>query len=358
MMYTDCNVFVPNAPKTMQEIAEHLGVSCHGDPNVSITGVGTLEHAKSSQISFLAEKKYRKFLGSTQASALILPKGLDLNLRVSHVVVDNPKLAYAKVAAFLFPQKNYPAGIHPSAQVSGQAKVHPSAYIGPGVVIGDGVSIEKGVVIQGGCHIQDGCQVGRYTRLHPNVVLYSNVELGEECILHSGVVIGGDGFGYVFDQNQWLKIPQLGSVIIGKRVEIGANTTIDRGTAEDTVIKDGVIIDNLVQIGHNVTIGQGTAIAGCAGIAGSTQIGRFCLIGGGSCINGHIQIVDHVHLSGGSMVVKSILEPGAYASVIPARPLQKWKRNVARFHQLEDMGHRLKRLEKKHCEPTSLQEES
>lgn len=331
---------------TLAEIAELLNAELHGDADCRVESLATLAGAQSGQISFLANKKYRSQLASTEASCVLLSPADLKYCETNALVLDNPYLGYALLAQHL---DNTPAvarsGIAPSASVHELATLGGSVAIGHNVVIEAGAVIGDGCQIGPGCFIGAGCQLGSGTVLHANVTLYHGVTLGESCVVHSGSIIGADGFGYANDKGRWVKIPQLGSVVIGDGTEIGANTTIDRGALEDTCIGRGVIIDNQCQIGHNCVIGDYTAIAGAAGVAGSTKIGKYCVIGGGVGINGHIELCDGVHLTGMTMVTKSITEPGVYSSGIPATGNREWRRGVSRYSQLDDMHKRLKSLE-------------
>lgn len=330
---------------TLGEIAEKLQLELIGDPGIPIHQVSALDQAKKGAICFLAEKKYAAFLKNSEASAVILKESEKDNCPIPCLVSSNPKLTYAHVLNLLHPVKTFTPGIHPSAVVAEGSEIDATASIGPHCVIEPYAKIGPHVVLGAHSVVGENALIDEGTRLHPNVTVYSDVKIGKHCIIHSGAVIGSDGFGFANDRGTWVKIQQIGSVVIQDQVEIGANTTIDRGAIEDTIIERGCILDNLIQIGHNVKVGQGTAIAACTVIGGSAIVGRYCLIGGGSIINGHITIVDGVHLAGNSQVANDIKVPGAYASAITAREISKWKRNVARFHHLDELSHRVKKLE-------------
>lgn len=331
---------------TLQELAEKVGGTIEGDASCRISHVATIQNAGPESITFLSNRSYRKYLASTQASAVIL-RSEDLpECPVSAIVIDNPYLAYAKIASLLNPPTMHKPGIHPGAILSETAQVHPQAYVGPQVYVADGVRIGAHSYIGPGCVIEQGAEVGEGCRLVANITICHKVNIGNRVLIHPGVVIGSDGFGIANDQGTWLKVPQLGRVIIGDDVEIGANTTIDRGALEDTVIEEGVKLDNQIQVAHNVHIGAHTAIAGCVGIAGSAKIGKFCAIGGGAGIIGHLEIADHVQVTAMSLVTNSITEPGVYSSGTPLQPNQQWHRNYVRFRQLDDMAKRLRQLEK------------
>ena len=341
---------------TLADIAERFslrlsgrsGIAVSGDAHVS--GLATLSSACASQLSFFTNMAYREQLQKTGAAAVILNESAVEDCPVPCLVADNPYLAYAKVSA-LFNILPVPvAGIHPSAVIDPSARVAPSATIGPQCVIAANVLIGDGVVINAGCIVGDGSIVGAHSYLHSRVSICHGVTVGEDVVIHSGAVIGSDGFGFAPDfsagsDSGWCKIHQLGGVVIGNRVEIGANTCIDRGALDDTVIGDGVIIDNLVQIAHNVKIGNNTAIAACSGIAGSTEIGEHCTIAGAVGIVGHIKIADRVHITAKSLVTGSINEAGSYSSGTALSPTVAWRRNAVRFSQLDSLFQRVRALE-------------
>lgn len=331
---------------TLGQIAQHVGGAVKGDETFQVHSIATLQGANADQISFLANKKYRKYLANTQAGAVIVNSDNVSDVPKRAIVVDDPYVAYAKVARLLNPIKESRVGIDKVASVSSDSNIHPSASIGAQVVIGSHVEIAENVVIGPGCVLLNGVKVAAGSRLTANVTLCDGVQIGKRNLIHPGVVIGADGFGIANDHGKWIKVPQIGSVRVGDDVEIGANTTIDRGALDDTIIGDGVKLDNQIQIAHNVIIGDNTAIAGCSFIAGSTQIGKNCIIGGGVGINGHIIISDNVTLTGMAMVTKSITTEGVYSSGIPAEPNQKWHRNVIRYRQMDALVDRVKQLEK------------
>ena len=329
---------------TLGEIAKLTGASLAGNPECEIHGVGTLENAGTGEISFFSNRRYINHLKKTRASAVIL-KSEDQSLcPVDTLVTGDPYLAFAITSRLLNPQAGFTPGINPSSSVDNTANIHPTAYIGPNTVIAPEVKIAESVYIGPGCSIGKRASIGSNSRLYANVVLYDGVNIGERVILHAGVVIGADGFGIANDKGKWVKIPQTGSVIIGNDVEIGANTTVDRGTLDNTIIEDGVKIDNQVQVGHNVHICEDTAIAGCVAIAGSTTIGKRCMIGGACGISGHIEICDDVILMGMTGVANSIKEPGMYASGIPAMDVKSWRKNVVLFKQLYVLNNRIKKI--------------
>lgn len=331
---------------SLGELAKQLGVELVGDASCSITGVATLQTAKPGQISFLANSRYRRYLASSQASAVILRPDDMEGCSVNALVSTNPYLTYARVATLLNPQARQLAGIHPSAVVEPSASIDPDAAIAANCYIAAGASIAAGVQIGSGCAVGEDASIGADSRLAANVSIADGVEIGQRVLIHSGAVIGSDGFGFAPDQGEWFKVPQLGSVIIGDDVEIGANTTIDRGALEDTVIEEGVKLDNQLQIAHNVRIGAHTAIAGATAIAGSTTIGKRCQIGGAVGIVGHLTIVDDVHITAMSLVTGNIKQSGLYSSGTPLASNKEWRKNAARFGQLDDMARRLRALEK------------
>jgi UDP-3-O-[3-hydroxymyristoyl] glucosamine N-acyltransferase len=318
----------------LREIVSRLGGEAVGEVAAPVTGVATLDSAGPSDIAFLANPRYRGRLATTRAGAVILsPADRDAG-SMPRIVSDNPYAYYARTVALFHPEPPITPGIHPFAQIDASAHVAASAQIGAFVVIGAGTTIGENVRIGEGTILGAGVTVGADTRLHPRVTLYDGCTLGARCIVHSGVVIGGDGFGMARDDGRWVKIPQVGAVRIGDDVEIGANTTIDRGALDDTVIGDGVKLDNQIQVGHNCVIGAHTVIAGCTGISGSVTIGSHCMIGGGCGFVGHISICDYATISGFTFVTKSITRPGTYTSGLPIMPHAEWLKNAALLRQL------------------------
>nr|VFK55353.1 MAG: UDP-3-O-[3-hydroxymyristoyl] glucosamine N-acyltransferase [Candidatus Kentron sp. TUN] len=326
-------------------LADALNAKLHGDKNCRIDRIATLQSASPGSISFLANHRYRGYLSETRASAVILSPADWPECPVFALVLENPYLGYAKVASLLNPESASPQGIHPTAWVSTKAIVDKTAWVGAQAVIEDHVLIGARTYIGAGCVVNSQATIGDSSQLMANVTLCRNVVIGKRALIHPGVVIGSDGFGIANDNGIWVKVPQLGTVRVGDDVEIGANTTIDRGALEDTVIEDGVKIDNQVQIGHNVYIGAHTAIAGCVAIAGSVRIGKRCVVGGATAIAGHLNITDDVYLTGASQVTKSISTSGVYSSWIPVQKSLVWRKNVARLHQLDEMARRIKALE-------------
>jgi UDP-3-O-[3-hydroxymyristoyl] glucosamine N-acyltransferase len=318
-----------------------------GEAATSIEGVATLQCARAGQISFLANPRYRRYLETTQAGAVIVaPRDADY-CRAPVLIVANPLVAYARVAALFAPPLPPYRGIHPSAWIGAGARIAASAWIGPQCSIEEAAVIEEDVFVGPNCVIGARAVVGAHSRLVAQVTLCHDVRLGKRVLVHPGAVIGSDGFGLANDDGRWLKIPQLGSVEIGDDVEIGANTSIDRGALEDTIIEQGVKLDNQIQIAHNVRIGAHSALAGCVGIAGSAHIGRHCVLGGGVGVAGHLQITDHVQITGMSLVTQSLTEPGIYSSSLPVEPHRRWNKISARLRQLDDLARRLFALEKK-----------
>lgn len=330
---------------TLEKLAELLQAQLNGNGAELISAVATLENATTGQLTFLSNSKYRRYLQETKASAVLVSAADAEYCPVNALIVPDPYVAFAKVAQLLDTTPRAANGIAPTAQID------PTAVIGADVAIGHHVVIAAGAVIGDGCQIGAGsfigeqAQLGANCKVWPNVTIYHRVQLGADCIVHSGAVLGADGFGFANQRGQWLKIPQVGTVIIGANTEIGASTTIDRGALEDTIIGKNCIIDNQVQIAHNVQIGDHTAIAGCTVVAGSTKIGKYCVIGGACAINGHMEICDGVHITGMSMIIKSITEKGVYSSGMPAASNLEWRKNSARYRQLDQMYQRLRDLE-------------
>ena len=339
------------AEATLGEIAAHLGGELIGDPGLPITRIGPLEGATPSTISFLSNPKYQPQLASSQAGCVIVaPAMRDAAVaRGAALVTPDPYLCFARLTQW-WAQKIRPAaavGVHPSAVVDPSAVIASSASIGPLVVIEAGAIVGEGVVVGAYSFVGRGASVGRATRFAPRVTLGTGCHIGERCIVHSGVVIGADGFGFAPSPQGAVKIEQLGGVRIGNDVEIGANTCIDRGALDDTVLEDGVKLDNLIQIGHNVRVGAHTAMAGCVGVAGSATIGSRCFLGGGAIVLGHLTLADGVNISAASVVTRSILQPGTYSGVFPIDDNAAWEKNAATLRNLHALRERLRALEKK-----------
>jgi UDP-3-O-[3-hydroxymyristoyl] glucosamine N-acyltransferase len=316
------------------DLAVRFGLGLRGDPASRVSHVATLSNAGPGALSFLANPHYRKQMASTRATAVLVEPTDAADCPVAALIDPNPYLAYARIAELLHPTTVKPPGIHATAVVSPDARLAPSVCVGPLAVIEAGAQVGERVIVGAGCVIQRGVSIGEDSQLLPRVTLYEGVRIGRRCILHSGAVVGADGFGFAPNGGVWVKVPQVGSVQIGDDVEIGANTTIDRGAIDDTVVEEGVKLDNQIQVGHNVTIGAHSAIAGCVGISGSTTIGRRCMIGGGVGLAGHLTIADDVVLTGFTLVTGSIKEAGSYSSGMPAVETRAWRRIVARLRRM------------------------
>ena len=331
---------------TLTRLAEQVGGVVHGDGDCKISAVATLKNACEGQISFLTNQRYKSFLSETRASAVILNASMLDACKVNAIVVDNPHVAYAKIAQLLYPAKGPAVGVHPSAFVDPSANIGEGVGVGPNVVIEANVTVGDNSSIGANSFIGEDCKIGKDVRIDVNVTVHHGTTIGDRSVIFSSAVIGSDGFGYAYDKTGWVKIPQIGNVVIGNDVEIGASTTVDRGAIEDTVIEDGVKLDNQIQVAHNVRIGEHTVMAACGGISGSVVIGKRCMIGGMSGVAGHLKIADDVIVSGMSMVTTSITKAGTYSSALPAEPNTLWRRYVARFKQLDSFAKRLKALEK------------
>jgi len=330
---------------TLGELAVRFGLELAGDPALEVTGVATLQSAGPGTVSFLANPRYRRYLAGTRAGAVVLDAAAAPDCPVPALVGTNPYAAFARIAQVLHPQPPVIPGIHASAVVHPGADVASDAAVGPHAVVEEGAVIGPRALVGPGCAVMRGARIGPDSRLVARVTLYPGVVLGQRCTVHAGAVIGADGFGFAPDRDGYVKVPQVGGVRIGDDVDIGANTTIDRGAIEDTVIEDGVKLDNLVQVGHNVRIGAHTVIAGCAGISGSSVIGKRCMIGGASGTVGHIELGDDVLVTGMTMVTKSTKGPGVYSAGWPAAPAVEWRRMVARLRRLGSLERRLAALE-------------
>lgn len=330
---------------SLREIVAKLGGELIGSGDTRISQVATLDSARAGTITFLANERYLSRLASTRAAAVILGPALRDAVGCPRIVSDNPYAYFARVSSLLNPEPAEAGGIHATAVVHARAVVAADASIGPGAVIDAGARIEAAVRIGAGCHIGAGSVIGEGSRLYPHVTVYHRCIVGKRAIVHAGAVIGADGFGIAMDEGRWIKVPQIGGVVIGDDVEIGANTTIDRGAIEDTVIEEGVKLDNQIQIAHNVHIGAHTAIAACVGIAGSSRVGRFCRIGGASGIAGHLSIADNVEISAHTLVTRSITEPGTYTGAYPFEANRDWRRNAASLRNLSELTGRVRALE-------------
>lgn len=331
---------------TLADITEALGGVVIGDATVKIHQVASLSQAKSADITFLNEARYQRLLGDCQASAIVLRRE-DAHLTdLPRLVVSQPYAYYAKLAAMLNPTSNPVIGIASSAVIDASARIPSSCSIAPLVVIGANVVLGENVHIGSGSVIEHDVSIAQHTRLESNVTIKHHCSIGQHCHIYSGAVIGADGFGYAHESDVWLKIPQLGRVLLGNNVDVGANTTIDRGALDDTIIGDGVKLDNLIQIGHNCQIGEHTAIAACVAIAGSSKIGKHCKIGGAAMVLGHLEIVDGVTVSAGSMITRSLLLKDTYTAIMPFQSHENWLNNAAHIRQLDSMAKKIKNLEK------------
>jgi UDP-3-O-[3-hydroxymyristoyl] glucosamine N-acyltransferase len=331
---------------TLGELAARFGCELRGDPKAVVARVATLAGATPDAITFLANPLYRGQLAGTRAGAVILaPRDRDA-CPVASLAHAEPYLVYARIAAFLNPEPATVPGVHATAVVAASARVAPSAEIGAQAVVGADCTIGEGVVIGAGTVLGTHVLVGERTSIGPRVTLLDSVRNGARCVVHAGVVIGADGFGFAPDRGTWQKIPQVGGVVIGDDVEIGANTTIDRGAIEDTVIEDGVKIDNLVQIAHNVRLGAHTIMAAMSGVAGSTKVGKRCMIGGAVVMINSLNVCDDALFTFGSIVTKSVDEPGTYSGHLPAEEAGRWRKNAARFRQLDALADRLIKVER------------
>ena len=333
-------------PVRLGELAVRFGCELRGDPDVLVERVATLQDAGPGAVSFLANPKYRRHLAGTGAAAVVLDAASAAECRTNALVAGNPYATYARIAQVLYPEPAFAGGRHPTAVIEPGAQVDATAWIGPGCYVGTGSVVGAGVYLGPGTVVLEHANLGANSRFVANVSLCRGVRIGQRCLLHPGVVIGADGFGHAPDKDGYVKVPQVGSVVVGDDVEIGANTTIDRGAIDDTVIESGVKIDNQVQIGHNCRIGEHTVIAGCAGISGSVTVGRRCMIGGMVGVVGHLQICDDVYLTGKTMVSSSITRPGLYSGQLPMDEARRFRRNSARFQKLDELAQRVRRLER------------
>ncbi|MBO9827323.1 UDP-3-O-(3-hydroxymyristoyl)glucosamine N-acyltransferase [Xanthomonas sp. A2111] len=326
---------------TADEIAERFGLQVHGDGSVAVHGVATLAQAGPGQLSFLANPRYRAQLADSTAAIVVLRADDAEAAPGTALIARDPYVAFAKIAALFDVAPLRPPGIHPSASIDPSAQVAASAHVGAFVSIGARSTIGEGCVIGPGCVIGEDCQVGAGSELIARVTLVTRVRLGQRVRVHPGAVLGADGFGLAMDAGRWIKVPQLGGVRIGDDCEIGANTCVDRGALEDTTLEEDVRLDNLVQVAHNVHIGAHSAIAGCTGIAGSARIGRYVMLGGAVGVVGHLEICDKVVVTGKSVVRNSIHEPGEYSSGTPLTDNRTWRKNAARFKQLDALARRI-----------------
>jgi UDP-3-O-[3-hydroxymyristoyl] glucosamine N-acyltransferase len=331
---------------TLAEIAARFGGRVVGEPGILIRQVGTLERAGEGQIAFLANPRYCSQLAATHAAAVIVAPDAENLTALPRIVCDNPYAYFARVSQLLNPAAPARPGVHAGAHVAAGAQIDPSARIDAGATVEDGAKLGAGCWIGAGGFVGHGAQLGDGCRLYPSVVIYPGCRLGARVVLHSGVVLGADGFGIAREGGRWIKIPQIGRVLIGDDVEIGANTTIDRGAIEDTVIEEGVKLDNQIQIGHNCRVGAHTAMAGCVAVAGSADIGRRCTIGAGALILGHLSICDDTQISADTVISRSIRKPGIYTGMFPFDDNRAWARNTAVVRHLADLAERVRKIER------------
>lgn len=334
---------------SLADIIQALGGELIGDARTRVEKVGTLEGADSRAITLLTQERFVGQLRGTRAGAVILAPGHREATALPRIVCDNPYAYFARVSALLHPPPAAAPGVHPLATVHGSARLAANVSIGPYAVIEADVVIGEEAAVGAHGYVGAGSAIGAGTRLWPRVTVYHGCRIGAHCIVHAGAVIGADGFGNAFERDErgghWLKVPQVGAVVIGDDVEIGANTTVDRGAIDDTVIEDGVRLDNLIMIAHNVRLGAHTAIAACTGIAGSTRIGRYCRIGGAVGIAGHLSIADNVEIAGKTLITKSITTAGAYAGGYPFEEVHAWRRNAIQIRHLDELARKIKQLE-------------
>jgi UDP-3-O-[3-hydroxymyristoyl] glucosamine N-acyltransferase len=331
---------------SLSDIIKVLGGHLIGDGSTLISRVSSLTNAQPGDISFVNDAKYKKSLDLCQASAFVLKEKDADSTILPRIIVDNPYAYFAKVSAFLNPPATLQIGIAASAVVDATALIPASCSIAALAVIGENVVFGENVVVGSGCVIENDVTIANNTCLEPHVIVKHHCEIGQNCHLFSGAVIGSDGFGYAQESGAWLKIPQVGRVIIQANVDIGANTTIDRGALDDTIIEEGVKLDNLIQIGHNCVVGAHTVIAGCVGIAGSAKIGKYCKIGGAAMILGHLEIADHVTISPGSMITRSLLTADTYTALMPFQTHKAWLNTAVKIRQLDTLSDKIKQLEK------------
>lgn len=331
---------------SLAELAALLDAEIIGDKHQKIGALATLQNATSNDLTFIANPAYKKYLRTTQAGAVLIQPDWAEDFSGNKLVVKKPYVAYAKATQFFDNQRAPDIGIHPTAVVGEGCVLGAEVSVGAYAVLGNGVVLGDNTIIGAGTYIGDDSIIGANTVIAANVSIYHGVTIGSDCKIHSSAVIGADGFGFAPDAGQWVKIRQLGGVVIGNRVEIGACTCIDRGALDNTYIADDVIIDNQVQIAHNVSIGKGTAIAGQSGIAGSTTLGQYCTIAGSVGISGHLNIADRVHVTAMTLVTGSITEPGSYSSGTAIAPTKEWRKNAARFRQLDKLATRLIKLDR------------
>lgn len=331
---------------TLDELASRFDAEVRGDAGTRVAGVATLENAGTGELAFLANSRYRRFLSETRAAAVVLHPDDASYATTPCLIHPNPYVLFARIAALFVPAPEWQAGVDAHASVASDAELAADVSVAAGAVVEAGVQLEGAVRVGPGCVVQAGARVGPRSILTANVTLCRGVVVGADCLIHPGVVLGADGFGQAQDGDEWVKVPQLGGVRIGDRVEIGANSTVDRGALDDTVLENGVKLDNQIQIAHNVRVGANTVIAGCTAVAGSTRIGRNCMIAGGVGIAGHLEIADRVVVTAMTLVTHSIREPGVYSGSLPMDSAGNWRRNSARFRSLDALARRVAQLEK------------
>ncbi len=331
---------------SVAELARLLGAEFIGDAEHKITGIASLDKAKKNEISFLSNPKFKSQLDTTLAGCVLLSKDHVGKVKNNAIFLTDPYLGFARVAQLLDSTPLPDIEIHPTAVVSPTAKIGRNVALGAGCVIERNVEIDDNVIVGANAVVGEGAKIGAHTRLWANVTVYHHVSIGKYCIIQSGAIIGSDGFGYANDKGEWVRIPQTGIVEIGDHVDIGANACIDRGALNNTIIGDGVKIDNLCHIAHNVVVGEHTAMAGFTGIAGSSTVGKYCTFSGRSSILGHLSIADKTHVTACSLINRSNKEPGVFSSGTGMQENKAWRKNVARFRQLDDMAKQLKKLEK------------
>ncbi len=334
-------------PLSLEALVSRLGGRIAGDAGKIVQQVGSLESAGADQIAFFSNPRYKAQLGDTRAGAVVVPPSAEGLTDLPRIVTDNPYAYFARLSQLFNPDRELRPGIHKDATVAEGARIASTAEIGAGAVISDRAVIGEGTIISAGCHIGEDVEIGAGCKLYPSVVVYHRCRIGARVTLHSGVVIGADGFGIAEEDGRWLKIPQVGRVIIGDDVEVGANTTIDRGAIDDTVLEEGVKLDNQIQIGHNCRIGAHTAMAGCVAVAGSAKIGRSCTIGAASLILGHLTIADEVHVSAATVISRSIRQKGTYTGMYPFDEHASWAKNTALVRHLSELADRVKSLEQR-----------
>ena len=332
---------------TVQEIVDRLGGSIVGDPTTTITNVGTIKNAEKGQIAFYSDRSLSPYIPKVEASVVVvsMEDSDKFGGDITKIIVEKPHFYFSQLLELMFGFDESSQGISASAYLGANVLISDNVTVEPHVIIEDGAEIADGVILRSRCLIGKKVKIGRNSVVHPGALILEECEIGDNCVIHSGAVVGGDGFGYVQENNEWIQVRQVGRVIIHDACEIGCNTTIDRGSIDNTIIGHGVKIDNQVQIGHNCNIGDNTIIAGCVGIAGSVDIGQNCRIGGAAMFTGHLSVCDNVDVSAGSLVSKSILRPGRYTSVYPLSEHAEWKRNAAAIRKLSELNKRIKKLE-------------